>query len=377
MIEKLFIQLCELVIAISAFGGIIILIMATWHDLRQISRKKYLDTLAQRLPLSRQPAIAVLLYTENNEDTIITSLNSVQNADYENYQIIVIDNASSDSTRYALSKYQKTHPRVPMQTYKRRESVDRLSVLRLGYKKTKGSELVLILDATDILPADTMKHSAAHFIADEQLSLLRLRPYVLFTYNIRTIVGTFISLGNNLINKAISIRTSSLSVPLRSGTIMRSAAFLSEHLRQRPVTLYASTLAYFSSRRSSVYLSSRVSASIGKLLLTLVACLIAITMMTYFFYTAATLQSSTLLTISWFMTCIWLLAITWSDEATKANTKVELSIAIPFMYFVFYAYMIIAIFITGIQLVKSLPVQAINITSLQSALHAELYSTRY
>jgi hypothetical protein len=103
-----------------------------------------------------------------------------------------------------------------------------------------------------------------------------------------------------------------------------------------------------------------------------------ISILTYFFYTAATLRSDTLLTLSWAGVGLWLGAIVWSNEKLSSSDKTELAFAIPFMYFVFYAlaFPLLLHYIgqtakQGGQLLKT------YIRQLPAAIQLELYSTRF
>ena len=95
-------------------------------------------------------------------------------------------------------------------------------------------------------------------------------------------------------------------------------------------------------------------------------------MMSYWFWTAASLRSNLLLTLSWIGVCVWLLAIVWSDDVIRITKKIELSVSIPFMYFVFYAQTVVGFLVGLWRLIRAVPFAA-----LTTAFQAELYSTRY
>jgi len=48
--------------------------------------------------------LSVIIVTYNNEDTITGCLDAILGSDYENLDVIVVDNASKDSTRKKLSE---------------------------------------------------------------------------------------------------------------------------------------------------------------------------------------------------------------------------------------------------------------------------------
>ena len=65
--------------------------------------------------------------------------------------------------------------------------------------------------------------------------------------------------------------------------------------------------------------------------------------MTYFFYTTATLQSATYLTLSWLALMIWLITAIWSDAMTKRAQKVVLTFCAPVFYFALYGHLLIGV----------------------------------
>ena len=89
-------------------------------------------------------------------------------------------------------------------------------------------------------------------------------------------------------------------------------------------------------------------------------------------WTTATLKSNLLLTLSWIVLTIWLLAVAWTDSLTKLSRKIELSVTVPFMYFIFYVYALAGFFKSGWALLRRYPYH-----ELIDAFKAELYSSRY
>lgn len=102
-----------------------------------------------------------------------------------------------------------------------------------------------------------------------------------------------------------------------------------------------------------------------------------ISMLTYSFYTAATLQSNTLLTLSWSVVSLWLVAVVWSDGNLKFSKKSELTFTIPFMYFVFYALAILQFIVNIGRLVTAISLPRINVKNIHDAFLSEAYSTKF
>lgn len=107
------------------------------------------------------------------------------------------------------------------------------------------------------------------------------------------------------------------------------------------------------------------------------ASLVAVLLVTYYFYTAATLQSSTLLTLSWLLVSLWLVAIIWSNENTTRIGKIDLTLAIPFMYFIFYIKLLLYILTTIWKLATNPSSPSAHYHNFLAAIEREAYSTRY
>ena len=94
------------------------------------------------------PKVSIILPARNEEEYIGKCLDSLINQDYENYEIIVIDDSSEDSTGEIISKYAKKEPKViPVSARPKPEGwMGKNWACIEGYKKATG-ELLLFTDA--------------------------------------------------------------------------------------------------------------------------------------------------------------------------------------------------------------------------------------
>ncbi|MBC8516443.1 MAG: glycosyltransferase [Nitrosopumilus sp.] len=94
------------------------------------------------------PKVSIILPARNEEEYIEKCLDSLINQDYENYEIIVIDDSSEDSTGKIISEYAKKHPKViPVSARPKPEGwMGKNWACMEGYKKATG-ELLLFTDA--------------------------------------------------------------------------------------------------------------------------------------------------------------------------------------------------------------------------------------
>ena len=58
------------------------------------------------------PKVSIILPARNEEEFLGKCLDSLINQDYENYEIIVIDDSSEDKTGEIISEYAKKYPKI-------------------------------------------------------------------------------------------------------------------------------------------------------------------------------------------------------------------------------------------------------------------------
>lgn len=385
MNERLFIQLCEIILGIAAFGGIAFILAATWYDLRMIRYRKHTQTFSKTMTGRREPSITVLVYAHDMITTLEACLNSISANRYKNFKIIVADNCSTDGTKKHLEQYKKTHPGISLLAYRTRTATTRSMALQQAYKKVESSQLILVLDGTDIIPHTLLREGAARFVANANLDMLRLRTLLTDGLSIASLSRYLYMLHRNIIDKSFAQFSLSTSHPNWSGVILKSSTFEHKNTTRKITTEYASTLTY--SRSSLGTPPSSVDhirlavthpwKKIASLFAVATSVAFIICIVTYFYYTAATLQSNTLLTLSWIIVSLWLLAVVWLDEAYELRTKIDLTLSVPFMYFIFYVQSIILFAVILKRITLLIPIPDMSLDKMRDTIHLELYSTRY
>lgn len=385
MNERLFIQLCEILLGTAVFGGIAFILAATWYDLRMIHYRKYLQTLSTTMAGRRELSVTVLVYAHNMVATLEACLDSIRASQYKNLKIIVADNNSTDDTKKYLTQYKRAHPNTPLLTYRSRTTTERSTTLRQAHKKDDSSQLVLLLDGTDTIPPTLIQEGATRFAANDSLSTLRLHQLLTNTISIASLSKYFYSLNRNIIDKSFARSLLLAPHPTESGTILKRSTFEQQNTTRKKTTDYANTLTYSRSspatplfyvgntKRASTHPWRKLFSLLG--VATSLAFIICI--VTYFYYTATTLQSNILLTLSWITLCLWLLAIVWLDDVYGLTKKIELTLTVPFMYFVFYVQSIIAFIAALRKIVLLIPTAHLSLGDIRETIRLELYSTRY
>ncbi len=134
-------SLAAILIAIS--GAWVVLIKSMADSFRLTP---YLDKFENKSKTT--PKVSIILPARNEEDFIRGCLDSLINQDYPNYEIIVIDDSSNDSTGEIISEYAKKNSKIIPVTAKPKPDgwMGKNWACMEGYQKATG-ELLLFTDA--------------------------------------------------------------------------------------------------------------------------------------------------------------------------------------------------------------------------------------
>ena len=125
------------------------------------------------------PKVSIILPARNEEDYISRCLDSLIEQDYENYEIIVIDDSSEDSTGKIISEYAKKQSKIiPVSARPKPEGwMGKNWACMEGYKKATG-ELLLFTDADTNHSKNVISLAVAHLIS-HNLDALSVIPKML------------------------------------------------------------------------------------------------------------------------------------------------------------------------------------------------------
>ena len=101
----------------------------------------------------------MLIAAYNEERTIAISLQSVLNSDYPDFEVIVVNDGSTDNTEAEVQVF-LSDPRV---RYIKKPNGGKASALNRGLQEARG-ELVLFTDADSIFEAHTIANGVAYFV---------------------------------------------------------------------------------------------------------------------------------------------------------------------------------------------------------------------
>ena len=85
----------------------------------------------RELKMVEYPKISIIIITQNNEREILKLLRSIQNQDFNDIEIIFLDNGSKDKTFQVLEKYQDEDKRIVL--VKNLKKCERLMNIKSGF----------------------------------------------------------------------------------------------------------------------------------------------------------------------------------------------------------------------------------------------------
>ncbi len=164
------------------------------------------------------PLISLIVPAFNEEITIKESIKSLIELDYPNYEIIVVDDGSTDKTLKMAKEFESTTVKVLHQY-----NQGKANALNNGIKKSKG-EIIVTVDADTRLKKDSLKKISARFAKNKQLGAVAGNVKVIPEQSILNIVqGTEYTVGINLVRKAQSMLGCVMIVPGPIAALKREA----------------------------------------------------------------------------------------------------------------------------------------------------------
>ena len=142
------------------------------------------------------PKVSIILPARNEEEFIGKCLDSLTKQDYENYEIIVINDSSEDGTWKIISEYAERYTNViPVSARSKPEGwMGKNWACMEGYKKVSG-ELLLFTDADTVHAKNVISLSVAHlntFDLDALSSIPKMLTFDFWTNITLPMISTFL-----------------------------------------------------------------------------------------------------------------------------------------------------------------------------------------
>ncbi len=143
-----------------------------------------------------RPKVSIILPARNEEEFIEKCLDSLIKQDYENYEIIVIDDSSEDSTGKIVSEYAKKNSKVVPVTARPKPDgwMGKNWACMEGYKKATG-ELLLFTDADTEHAENVIKLAVTHlnsFDLDALSAIPKMLTFDFWTNITLPMISTFL-----------------------------------------------------------------------------------------------------------------------------------------------------------------------------------------
>jgi glycosyltransferase involved in cell wall biosynthesis len=114
--------------------------------------------------------VSIIVISHNFEDYIEEALESISNQTYNEIEIIVVDDLSSDSTYNKIIEFSKKDSR--MKIFQNKENKGKAKSVNFALKKVKG-DFIIQFDGDDIMPLDRIK---------KQLKFMQNHPEIDMSY---------------------------------------------------------------------------------------------------------------------------------------------------------------------------------------------------
>lgn len=126
--------------------------------------------------LNYEPFVSIVVPAHNEENVIENTIKNILSIDYKNYELLVIDDRSDDSTAETLKKLNAKNPKINY--YVRREDAfpGKSAVMNDALSMTKG-EIICVFDADARIKPDFLKNILPYF-AEQEVGAVQARKII-------------------------------------------------------------------------------------------------------------------------------------------------------------------------------------------------------
>jgi glycosyltransferase involved in cell wall biosynthesis len=353
MNQQLPVLIPEVLLGIVLVGAFVVILVASIYDVWQTMQRKSIRKSQSKFRRDRKLTISIIVQAHNNFETVEGCLDSIRKNRYLHYDIVVVDNGSTDGTRAVVRLYMQKYPLLPLKLYAKRHYRGRIESIDKGYDRSLKGDLVIDIDASNTITRSFLKDCATRFWYDNKLQVLHFNVNNLNSDSVNLLYFCFRQLCRSMLNKLFASVSRYQVNPDSGGSMYRYPAYKNAAKSPGVFGNYASSLVV------SDHLVTDDKTAVSRQLSKggsgyYIFAVILILLQTYSMYLAAMLQSSLLLLIGWLAAALFLLLATWTSEALNNKDKITLSLCAPFIYFLIYLQLIIYVFYISISAITSL-----------------------
>lgn len=193
---------------------------ASIYDIYQAKNRAYYAKHKNSRKLRRRPLISIVIMTRNQGKTIPRCLHTIVTSSYRKYEVIVIDNASTDTTALAARDFITQHPKKPIRLIVKRKYENQDCAINTAVKRYAKGELVMTIDGDSFLAEDALRTISRYFLLDERLAALALNVRIMPRSSILSLLQQYDNLVNFRLKKLSSIVRAQHFID-RSGAVYR------------------------------------------------------------------------------------------------------------------------------------------------------------
>jgi poly-beta-1,6 N-acetyl-D-glucosamine synthase len=172
-------------------------------------------------PIFMRPRLSIIVPAYNEEEVIEASLASLLELRYPYYEIIAVDDGSSDTTYERMRLFEGNHYGVRVSVF-RKENSGKADTLNYGIRRSR-APIVVCMDSDSRLTAESLRYAVRHF-RDENVGAVAGNVKVINRHNIWTKLQALEYIeGLNIVRKAQAYFRSVNVIPGPMGVFRRSA----------------------------------------------------------------------------------------------------------------------------------------------------------
>ncbi len=195
------------------------------YDLRSLTKKRprILHPTSKRF--RHRPLISVIVPAHNEALAIRRCITQLFNSSYRKFEVIIVDDASTDATKKLVKDVSKLSPRRSIKLVSKRHQSGKAMAALAGFQKHASGELILVLDADTLVDRTALRAIANHF-TDEGTELGLLNVQVVEHPSVIGLMQRFDYIKANQTRKVNSLFNSEVYLGSRiSGTVYRRSVF--------------------------------------------------------------------------------------------------------------------------------------------------------
>ena len=160
---KVILQIIFLIfVAISVINVIhfaMYIVGANFYDIKKFKNQSKIKKNRSKI----RPKITILIPAHNEEKSIIRCLESIRKNSYRKFQVIVIDDKSSDNTRKLVAEYIKKNSKRNVKLMYKQNNVGKAMALNHALRTGVEGSLVMTLDADTVLHKNAISCAVKYF----------------------------------------------------------------------------------------------------------------------------------------------------------------------------------------------------------------------